>query len=1362
MDEGSSAVHTADPVVPYSINLRIDNTAPPPNPEIQGETFAVIQGVRDTTCDLITVPVAESEPLLFDDDSVPSSTPSETGKYISAFGVTGNIKDIIAPYNREGGAFDRIKLMIHSLFHGNAESNIAQKHGFVGFTPAGFLSEYTATIYYAANDSCIHYRNIIKIMLHNIERFFLPGDMSTRDMSNSITYAFKLDKGIKFGDTIKLILSLTFGDGPEANVILVPILNIVGFNLCYDGGVVGESKHIDFFMRLYHIHRVFVQGDSIFDLIARIRLYANQEAFGALIEPTDAEKDLVVNLFSGKDIDHLRWFILFIKFAFYTNARGTDKNFAFFLNIFFNFFKVSMNHPNPMASRSTAKIMYTDFFSTHNNYGSIIRIFNTMMGFPLFKQHAIMFLSGSNAARAYKLVQEILPPPAGAAPAARAAPGDIYDTHMATLSDNDFMFYLLNENSEPYRLAIRMMLGACLYYLKNILDTTERETFTNLLEESISIVGHNDHLLAQRLNANQVFLKRCFDSPLLLGTKISEFLISCNLNDVDFYQELSGNVTLAFLDVVFKHNTAEYWYDSVFSIFDIDIPHRSRSEVLHFLTTDAMAVNCIATPWTLILNILYTIFVTENCVARIVVGKLGNDPKNLEKYFSILDTHLRYLKEYYTTSIRETEERETKDRNEDRETEISRDRERDREKSTGRGRGRGRSRSRIRDSKKQMLDEIIKTLSLQQDISKKSKIFQTNQTTENYDELKTSCGLWVQKMVTLACDTYTRELFFLSVEYQFITRARAPTPLETGISCAWSKEGNICNKGEFLAKYAPADFDDNTTQTTASEQKMHAIVPQLQNLINTAVITAQKFDVSPNPPVGVLVRVWTHYEYMNHLWKHLTETSINLRSNFKSIVKDLTQIVGSKYFTAISLLGAYPCGLLIDELEEKENTNLLPQQLTELKNSEDILKCRQGLLPLLVPEDVPNDLTRSTLFATMVVELLYLEFYPFSFAPAPPPRAAADDIYSTNNILIFLGFLFSIKIKSNASVGPRNMLSLVDSITNFHNIPDPGLLHVASGGMAKKKSETAKASKASKTSAEPVPTSAGPVTPWVLSAAPVPPSLEQESLHALQNPWSLPSAPSAPIMAPTASAKASVKPPAAPKKESVKASAARGIQKKSITDEEIIKIEPDIFRVPKPKANLKANPKAKTSEEMKDTPPTIKPLPKKSTKLQTAEVTIRRKKTNYELQLLNPSTGSFKNFMDKLRIVALTKGINFVPKTKVTGVGNVEEVREKTYRIARKYNNMLDSNATLNPYYEMYTHLGGGSNRNNNKTKSMNKLSKKNNHTRRNNNKRKNKLFPNHRKVIPYSRSGSQSNRKKSKAKLSRKNVTFKRRRSRK
>jgi len=62
---------------------------------------------------------------------------------------------------------------------------------------------------------------------------------------------------------------------------------------------------------------------------------------------------------------------------------------------------------------------------------------------------------------------------------------------------------------------------------------------------------------------------------------------------------------------------------------------------------------------------------------------------------------------------------------------------------------------------------------------------------------------------------------------------------------------------------------------------------------------------------------------------------------------------------------------------------------------------------------------------------------------------------------------------------------------------------------------------------------------------------------------------------------------------------------------------------------------------------------------------------------------------------------------------------------------------------------------------------KSNNHTRKNKYKRKNKdkkhkSSPKYRKVNPSSRSGSQSNRKKSKSKLQHKNVTFKRRRARK
>ena len=76
---------------------------------------------------------------------------------------------------------------------------------------------------------------------------------------------------------------------------------------------------------------------------------------------------------------------------------------------------------------------------------------------------------------------------------------------------------------------------------------------------------------------------------------------------------------------------------------------------------------------------------------------------------------------------------------------------------------------------------------------------------------------------------------------------------------------------------------------------------------------------------------------------------------------------------------------------------------------------------------------------------------------------------------------------------------------------------------------------------------------------------------------------------------------------------------------------------------------------------------------------------------------------------------------------------------------------------------GGGTIR----TRNPRSPKKTNNHTRknkykRNNKNKKHKSSPKYRKVVPSSRSGSQSNRKKSKSKLPHKNVTFKRRRARK
>lgn len=1354
---------------PYSDNL-INNTDN--NPAYYTDIMTVIAVDPDTRCETEVTRLAESVEARGDDayeqavlsDDVPSSPGTPIGITYTAFDLIRTIKTrVIEPCNENIvqdnaniGHFRIIQNMIHSLFYSMGN------RGFVGFTPAGLLSEYTATIYYAATyaatDSFTYYQKIIKIIL------YVMSTMQALVLGvEGIASAFKLDRGVKPGDTIKLILSLTFGEGVGANVILIPILNIVGFNLSStngDGLQLNLVNGIGDFTSHYRLAEYNLLGltprgsFSIFDLIARIRLYANQEAFGALIEPTDDEKGLMQSFFASINSDGLVAFIQFIKFAFYTDTRvPQDKNFAFFLNIFFNFYKVSMNAADPMASRSTAKIMYTDFFSQHNNYGSIIRIFNSMMTQSLqpgilLNQHAIMFLSGSNAARAYKLIEDILTKP-------EIDRGQIYDTHMATLSDNDFMFYLLNEGSEEYRLAIRMMLGACLYYLKYILNDAERGQYTNLLEESISIVGHDDHLFAQRLNANSDFLRRCFNTitsytdattNIIQNVQISDILDHCMLQDFNFYQQLSGNVTLAFLDVVFKHNTAESWYISVFSIFDVPI-NVTHGEVLNFLTTQAMAVNCIATPWTLILNILYTIFVTENCVARIVVGKLGNDPKNLEKYFSILNTHLNYLLEQYSTAIRQEEEAKEEDiiergrsrrRDTDRDTDRGRDTVRDRDRDTDRrrdtDRDRGRYRGRDRGIQKNideqrdiereqahdakirlfrtMFANITKIKTFQDQIIDQSHVCQQSPTVENpipisdrYETLKGLCRAWVQDMFILALEPATRELFFLSAAYPFTTREA--TLLEKGICCAWKVDGNICNKVQFLAQFNTTNVDAITVanfrpvytgeRMSESEQRMHQIVPQLQGIINIAIATSATagFNVTPNPSLVGQEPEVNHYAYMNYLWKHLTKTSIDLRSMFKSNVKDLKRIVGSKNFTAISLAGAYPCGLLIDELIESNNTDN-SDALTEKRISNDILNCRRGLLPLLVPAD-PN----STLFARMVVELLSIDY---------TNSGSNHEIYSTNNILIFLGFLFSIKIKSNASIGPRNMLSLVDSIINFPTIPGYySLLHYTG-------------------------TDDGPVAAGTCSLAnlSVNPDAGACATGGVEHTGGAPTKKASTAKAPAAKASA------APIKASE--AIATGVSKSEV--------------VSKPDAKKLKNALDITDKII------LAAQHKKKKEAAAAAIGATAATRNMLLHpLLNPTNGPFKKFMDKIYQVLVENGLVVNQKTCITGI-----TRQGVFNIDTFYNR------TGNPYAGLRTSVGGS----NNKTKANNKSSKTNNHTRRNKNKRKKnsksktktksktKSSPKNRKAIPSSRSGSQSNRKKSKPKKSQKNVTFKRRRVRK
>jgi len=495
----------------------------------------------------------------------------------------------------------------------------------------------------------------------------------------------------------------------------------------------------------------------------------------------------------------------------------------------------------------------------------------------------------------------------------------------------------------------------------------------------------------------------------------------------------------------------------------------------------------------------------------------------------------------------------------------------------------------------------------------------------------------------------------------------------------------------------PANFQPVYTgeRMSESEQRMHQIVPQLQGIINRAIATSATvgFNVTPNPPLVGQEHQVNHYAYMNYLWKHLTKTSIDLRSRFKSIVKDLKRIVGSKNFTAISLAGAYPCGLLIDELKESNNTYLTDVLLTALKNSDYIINCRRGLLPLLVPAD-PN----STLFARMVVELLSIDY---------TNSGSNHEIYSTNNILIFLGFLFSIKIKSNASIGPRNMLSLVDSIINFGDMPEDSrqLLHYTG-------------------------TDAGPVAARTCSLAnlSVNPDAGECATGGVGHAGGAPTKKASTAKAPAAKASA------APIKASE--AIATGVSKSEV--------------VSKPDAKKLKNALAITDK-------IILAAQHKEKKEAAVAPIAGRNKLLYPL--LNPTNGPFKKFMDKIYQVLVENELVVNQKTCITGI-----TRQEVFNIDTFYNR------TGNRYADLRTSVGGSNNKTkaNNKSSKTNNHTRRNKNKRKKNSKSKTKTksktksSPKHRKAIPSSRSGSQSNRKKSKPKKSQKNVTFKRRRVRK
>jgi len=382
-----------------------------------------------------------------------------------------------------------------------------------------------------------------------------------------------------------------------------------------------------------------LQTLSLLDIIVRVRLCANQGAITALSEPSKEEVTLILSCFQGliphdalpasiNTITQAICNILYLDPRFDRNAN--IKPFALLCNIFYNFINVSLGF------RSLAKIIYSDFFGTSDNYGKVIRACQVVNRLPIMNEHVKFFLTGSNAARVYLALNDIIKLGATISPDTIAP---ILSKTFGKLSDNDFMIYLKNAESEQYRVFIRMILGGSFYFFKDLFDPVTLARFTKMMIQSVGIVGYMDHLFAQRFDATPVFLRRCYEKDP--SSFLATILTSMDVASMKaYFDNLDKQINVAHLDGVFKHYTLKKFYEEVFEIFQV-IP---ADNVYDFLINHATSINCIATVWTLVLNVLYTLFVPENCLARIVVGKFDNDPKNLKLYMEILNDHLTELR----------------------------------------------------------------------------------------------------------------------------------------------------------------------------------------------------------------------------------------------------------------------------------------------------------------------------------------------------------------------------------------------------------------------------------------------------------------------------------------------------------------------------------------------------------------------------------------------------------------------------------------------------------------------------------------------------------------------------------------------
>jgi hypothetical protein len=874
-----------------------------------------------------------------------------------------------------------------------------QHKGFVGITNCGFLSKYTTVIYYAGYIP-YNQRDIIERYMVHCHREI--NDIVTRwVVTGNFTLTCKLETSNLQYDTQKIILCINCGG--SHNIIQIPILNVVGFPVFQDVNPLLEilgcvkpqaplALPVPLCLAVTNTDQT-QQFLSLLDIIVRVRICANQGAITALSEPSKEEVTLILSCFQGLIPQgalpaSINTITQAMRQILYTEAN--IKTFSLFCNIFYNFINVSLGF------RSLAKIIYSDFFGASDNYGKVIRACKVVNELPIMREHVAFFLTGSNAARVYLALNEIIKLGADIT-AETIAP--ILNETFGKLSDNDFMIYLKGqipkrpsspwvidsfdpetgvsqyknpgtgevvtfkeENPENYRVFIRMILGGSFYFFKNLFDDTTRSWFTLEMIQSVGIVGYMDHLFAQRFDASAAFLRRCYEKdPTSFLVKILQVMEG---TAAGYFQNLDKQINVAHLDGVFKYYNLVTFYTKLLNICGSFQGFTAEQLVImyDFLINKATSIDCIATVWTLVLNVLYTLFVPENCLARIAVGKFDNDPKNLKLYMGILNDHLTELQ---TMGYNHPEI------------------------------------GPLVDQQKSII------LVCEQGIRNGPSVF------------KQTCDAWVQKMVTLAVSgPLGQGLFMLSVSDVKEIRGGNSTKLEKALCLAYypTQQGNICSavsNGPHIFLQALGNILTNSPiemDITKSTDSTHEVA-----LRNRLIKMGSQIDVCVRAIDGITIQI--HPEgttqqlssYLNFLWKHLTTTSNDLKIFFKENLTDIKRVTGIKYI-ALVLGGYFQIRLLVDDVRDqcREDKH---GELESFKTSQEMMACKRGLLPLLIAPPI----------LALIQYIFSLDVsHGINVDPDPVPR-----------ILKILGFLFSIKVKSSSPHSPYQLLRLEDSILRF-------------------------------------------------------------------------------------------------------------------------------------------------------------------------------------------------------------------------------------------------------------------------------------------------------------------------------------------